>query len=95
LSWYRYIPSSIPTFLRSFYDGTAHVPSSVRTLILWGDKDPYLQVGLAYYTQKWFAPHATVKVLEGVSHWVQHEEPEVVGGEVVGFLSGEGGEDGA
>jgi len=59
----------------------------VPTLILWGDGDEYAPVGGAHRFNKEI-PHAELVVLEGAGHFVMEEEPERVGAEIAGFLSG-------
>ncbi|CAH1243638.1 EPHX4 [Branchiostoma lanceolatum] len=47
------------------------------TLMIWGDQDGALEVGLTEGTDK-FVPDFTLKVVPGASHWVQQDQPEVV-----------------
>jgi pimeloyl-ACP methyl ester carboxylesterase len=54
-------------------------------LVLWGDRDPYLGRRLAKPSRKW-VPHARVEILEGVGHFVQHEQPELLNRRIVDFL---------
>ncbi|XP_035700105.1 epoxide hydrolase 4-like [Branchiostoma floridae] len=49
------------------------------TLMIWGDQDAALEVGLTEGTDK-FVPDFTLKMVPGASHWVQQDQPEVVNG---------------
>ena len=49
----------------------------VRTLQIFGTEDAYLTVTAARNSQK-YVPDHHLKLLEGVSHWVQHEAPDQV-----------------
>ena len=62
------------------------------TLVIWGERDRYLGAELAD------PDRADVPNLERVarlpaSHWVQHDEPELVGRLLIEFFSGEGEEE--
>lgn len=54
-------------------------------LVLWGENDRYLGKELAVPSPKW-VPHARVVFLPGVSHWVQHEVPDVVNAKLLEFF---------
>ncbi|HZU82767.1 MAG TPA: alpha/beta hydrolase [Polyangiaceae bacterium] len=55
------------------------------TLVLWGTADPYLGASLAQPNAA-LVPNARVELLEGASHWVQHDEPARVNRSLVDFL---------
>ena len=56
-------------------------------LVLWGDKDPYLVSELADPGSEWTTAARTLHVPEA-GHWIQHDVPELVNDELVGFFSG-------
>ena len=58
----------------------------VRTLHIFGTKDDYLTVKAARISEK-YVPDYQLRLLEGVSHWVQHEEPDQVNSIMERFLS--------
>jgi epoxide hydrolase 4 len=55
------------------------------TLILWGERDKYLDRDIAHPGAD-LAADARVVYLPDASHWVQHDEPDRVNRELVGFL---------
>src|SRR5262249_33946697 len=58
----------------------------VPTLVIWGEKDPYLLVGnLAGLEQ--FVPDLRARLLADATHWVIHEMPDRVNSYIRGFLS--------
>jgi pimeloyl-ACP methyl ester carboxylesterase len=78
LNWYR----ALPLFRRRRIDPTVHQP----TLILWGDADPFLSVGLAEASLRYCEAAKLIRV-EGASHWLQHEGPELVAEEICAFFA--------
>ncbi len=58
----------------------------VRTLILWGKKDAFLQPELAPASLKYCA-NGSLIWFEQATHWVQHEEPEAVNRALLKFLT--------
>jgi pimeloyl-ACP methyl ester carboxylesterase len=58
-------------------------------LALWGDADPHLGAGLATPSSQ-LVPRARVVMIPGASHWVQHDAPERVNEELIGFLRAHG-----
>jgi len=56
------------------------------TLILWGDRDRFLEQGLAEAAAR-LCDDARVVHMEKASHWVQHEEAERVNRELTAFLA--------
>jgi pimeloyl-ACP methyl ester carboxylesterase len=55
------------------------------TLVLWGDRDPALTVGLTYGLER-VAPHVHVRRFPDVGHWIQNEAPDEVNRALVEFL---------
>jgi pimeloyl-ACP methyl ester carboxylesterase len=80
LAWYR----AFRRFRARRSDLTVRQP----TLILWGDRDIFLAYGLARASLQ-FCSDARVNRIQGASHWLQHEGPELVSEEIIGFLRGE------
>ncbi len=62
-------------------DPTVRLP----TLLLWGDADAALDARLAPRSAALCAD-VRLRVLPGVSHWVQHEAPDAVNEELLAFL---------
>ena len=80
LAWYR----ALRRFRARRSDLTVRQP----TLILWGNRDVFLANGLAQASLR-FCSDARVNLVQGASHWLQHEGPEFVAEEIIGFLRGE------
>jgi pimeloyl-ACP methyl ester carboxylesterase len=80
LAWYR----TFRRFRARRGDLTVRRP----TLILWGDRDVFLSYGLARASLE-FCSDARVSRVQGASHWLQHEGPELLAEEIIGFLRGE------
>jgi pimeloyl-ACP methyl ester carboxylesterase len=76
VAWYRAMFAVAPVEMR-----TIEAP----VLVLWGDADPHLGAALATPSPK-LVPHAHVVMIPGASHWVQHDAPERVNEELIGFL---------
>jgi len=55
------------------------------TLIVWGEDDPYLQVGVAEGLAD-ALPHSSLVLLPGCSHFVPQEAPDTLGPLVAEFL---------
>lgn len=80
LSWYR----AIPLNLRG-----APAPRVVSpTLIVWGTSDQFLGTELAEASRA-FCDDGRVELIDGATHWVQHEEPEQVNRALLAFLAKE------
>jgi pimeloyl-ACP methyl ester carboxylesterase len=58
---------------------------TVRTLVLWGAKDPALERGLATAALR-FCGDGDVQMFENASHFVQRDEPEAVNAALLRFL---------
>ena len=55
------------------------------TLLIWGERDPYLGVGMTEGLSRW-VPHLQVVRLPDASHWVQNDAPERVNRLLLDFL---------
>lgn len=58
----------------------------IPTLVIWGEKDAALGAPLLKGTER-FVPNLTIKKLPNASHWVHHDEPEVVNNYLQEFIS--------
>jgi pimeloyl-ACP methyl ester carboxylesterase len=61
-------------------------PLQVPTLVVWGDRDAYLDVRLLEGLEEW-VPAVRVERLRGVSHWVQNDAPEAVNRLILEFVA--------
>lgn len=59
--------------------------TSPRTLLLWGDRDPYLGQELTEGLTRW-VPELRVERIASAGHWVHLDAPDVVNGALVRFL---------
>jgi pimeloyl-ACP methyl ester carboxylesterase len=59
----------------------------VPTLVIWGERDPALLVGLTRGLERWI-PDMRLEILEGAGHWVPYERPEEVNALIRGFVDG-------
>jgi len=59
---------------------------NVRTLVIWGELDPALSVGLLAGLRE-IVPQVQVHRIPGSSHWVQNEAPEEVNQVLLRFLT--------
>ncbi len=76
LNWYRALP------LRpGMKDATVQPP----TLVIWGSRDRFLEKGLAEASLA-LCKAGDIRWIEGATHWVHHEEPEIVNEALVDFL---------
>ena len=64
---------------------TALRAHGIPALVVWGARDPYLPVDLAYRQRETF-PEADVVVLEDSGHWPHADHPHAVADAVVPFL---------
>jgi pimeloyl-ACP methyl ester carboxylesterase len=55
------------------------------TAIVWGDRDPFLPVGLGERLQS-AIPHSTLQVIPEASHFLPHESSHAVAGAIDGLL---------
>lgn len=65
--------SRLTAFSANFPDPIIQVP----TLVIWGEKDPYLLPGNLEGLSD-YVPNLTIKRIEDGSHWVVHEQPKLV-----------------
>jgi epoxide hydrolase 4 len=59
----------------------------VPTLVIWGERDPALLVGLTRGLEEWI-PEMRLEVLPGAGHWVPYERPDDVNRLIREFVSG-------
>jgi pimeloyl-ACP methyl ester carboxylesterase len=59
----------------------------VPTLVIWGEKDRYLLTGNLEGLDK-YVPNLIIKRIPDGSHWVIHEQPELVNGYIREFIEG-------
>jgi pimeloyl-ACP methyl ester carboxylesterase len=71
LNYYRAAWSFRETTIRQIH------PISAPTLLIWGEKDRYLSVGLTKGLDKW-VPNLRIERLPDAGHWVQNEAPDAV-----------------
>lgn len=57
------------------------------TLILWGERDVALEVGLTRDLEAWI-PNVRVQYFQNAGHWLQQEEPDRVNRALLEFLRG-------
>ena len=57
----------------------------VPTLVIWGENDPALLLGLTRGLEEWI-PDMRLEVLPGAGHWVPYERPEEVNRLIRGFV---------
>ena len=84
----RALTSAINWYRAAFRRGRR--PADVRacptpTLVLWGERDPYLGVGLTEGLERW-APNVRVERIPDASHWLQNDAPELVNARIIDFL---------
>jgi epoxide hydrolase 4 len=59
----------------------------VPTLVIWGEKDPYLLTGNLNGLEQ-YVPDLTVRRVPDGSHWVIHEKPELINSCIREFIEG-------
>jgi pimeloyl-ACP methyl ester carboxylesterase len=62
----------------------------VPTLVVWGERDAYLNGGLTEGLGRW-VPDVRVERIPDASHWVQNDVPERVNGLLIEFFGGGAG----
>ena len=85
------LTAAINYYRAAFREGPGAMAAAVRridvpTLVIWGDGDRYLASELASDLGQWVT-HCRVERVPAASHWVQHDEPEVVNRLLLSFLS--------
>lgn len=63
----------------------ARITVKMPTLVIWGEADPALLPCLLDGLEE-YVPHLTLKRISNGSHWVIHEQPELVNGYIRGFI---------
>jgi pimeloyl-ACP methyl ester carboxylesterase len=66
------------------------VPIRLPTLLIWGERDRYLGIGMSRHLERW-VPGIRVERLPGVSHWVQNDDPTSVNRLLIEHLGASGG----
>ncbi len=66
----------------------ANPPVEAPTMVIWGENDKYGLPELARCENSEVPGLERVEILPGVSHWVQHDEPERIGKLLIEFLRG-------
>jgi pimeloyl-ACP methyl ester carboxylesterase len=80
LNWYRASSQFGPGF--ELTDFSVNVP----TLVIWGMEDEFI-LSSNLNGLDGFVPDLTIKEVEGASHWIIHEKPELVNKYIMDFLS--------
>jgi pimeloyl-ACP methyl ester carboxylesterase len=77
LNWYR----ALRRFTPDQTETRIHQP----VLILWGEKDRFLDRGLAEASAA-LCDRAEIRFFPSATHWLHHEEPEAVNEALVAFF---------
>lgn len=80
LNWYRALVRCRPQL-------PADPRVTVPTLVIWGAEDRFLGREMAAQSAE-FCADGRLIVMEGATHWVQHERPDQVNELIAGFLWG-------
>ena len=80
VSWYRALFQSTSKIAQT--DMNVYVPS----LLIWGDQDSALTTTTAEWSRR-YVQDFTLRAVQGVSHWVEQEAPEIVTRYILDFLS--------
>jgi len=80
LNWYR------AAFRRGFRTAD-ELPCLTPTLLLWGERDPYLGLHLTKMLGPW-SPGIRIERFPDASHWIQNDAPERVNLRTIDFLRG-------
>jgi pimeloyl-ACP methyl ester carboxylesterase len=67
-------------------DWAAAAPIEAPTLVIWGERDPFLDLALLDGLEA-VAPRVIIHRIPDSSHWVQNERPEEVNASLVRFLT--------
>jgi pimeloyl-ACP methyl ester carboxylesterase len=71
--------------IRYRLDSFPMVPVEMPTLVLWGEGDRYLDVGMTHGLKRW-APSVRVERIASSSHWVPCDAPQRVNELLIEFL---------
>lgn len=66
--------------------GRLHLTEGLPVLIVWGERDRIIPVDHAYRAAD-AIPHSTLRVLPGLGHFPQAEDPEAVAGLILEFMA--------
>ena len=66
--------------------GQKKVPEGVSVLLIWGTRDGALSKEMAEMSRA-YAEDFQLKFIEGASHWVQQDEPELVNKFIWSFVN--------
>lgn len=93
LDWYR---SALPEIIKEILGGLVRLknpwklftPPSIEmpVLILWGEQDAMLTSWLARENAR-YCSHGTLRFVPDATHWVQHDQPQVVTQAILDFLA--------
>ena len=95
INYYRaYARETAGAMASAMLPGTTAAPPAdteiqVPTLLLWGEQDPALGVGLSEGLEQWVADLRIERFPEA-SHWIHHDAPEGVSDRLLEFLDGRG-----
>jgi len=68
-----------------FIDDLPDLSVKIPTLVIWGERDPYLLTGNLEGLEEW-VPDLTIKRIPEGSHWVVHEKPALINNLIRSFL---------
>ncbi len=81
-------------YIRAYLRNSSFTPRTTRKIIenvplllLWGTKDGALSTGMAELSRK-YVKDFTLNLVDGASHWVQQDAPELVNKYMTEFLDG-------
>lgn len=60
------------------------------TLLIWGEKDAFLEPGVAQLMKQNVRKSVQVKLIAGASHWTHEDQPEEINRLLWSFLTGRG-----
>eukprot|EP00071_Canis_lupus_P021178 XP_013970318.1 epoxide hydrolase 4 [Canis lupus familiaris] len=66
-----------------------HHMVTIPTLLLWGEKDAFMEVEMAEVTKIYVKNYFRLTILSEVSHWLQQEQPDIVNKLIWTFLKEE------
>ncbi|WP_437726188.1 alpha/beta fold hydrolase [Sorangium sp. So ce861] len=69
--------------------GLRSLTVSVPVLVIWGERDPYLLPASNLPGIELYVPDLRVMRVPEATHWIVHEEPEIVNAAIRGFLARE------
>jgi len=68
-----------------FSDSVPRSPVTVPVLLIWGEKDAYLNKSMAALSEK-FVENFSLCMIENATHWVQQDAPEIVNKKIRDFV---------